>query len=255
MNRRSRPLDNSVTIAIPVGPAPHHRRYLLECLESVSKVRGLGNVLLVDDMANLSPSDVGFPTARWETNSRTTDVLKLQNGGRSRIFVYRTPWRMGVAQAFNLCVAVSTNQFTLLLGADDTIEPEVLEAFREACPFPLRKRAELTYWGLPVRYMDTGDVQTLPCNAAIVPRELWELTGGFAPEMSVGACDSMLLSVLIGNDPAAGDIRMVGEEALYNYRRHDQTDTAGKGDLQASIFQVRDVLTRDWAPTSWGRYS
>ncbi len=246
--------DNSVTIGIPVGPREHHRAYLEECLASCLAIpEPRPPILLVDDMAGLEPEDVGYPGGRWLIVSRELDELVRGDGVRTNILRYETPWRLGVAGAFNMTVVLARTQFTLMLGADDTLEPNVIEEFRKACPFPLRDRALLTWWGLPVRYTDTGEEQSAACNAAIVSHELWQLTGGFAPEMAVGACDSMLLSCMIAAEGRAGDLRMVGERPLYNYRRHALTETAQSADLQASIFQVRDVLTRDWKAAAWGR--
>jgi glycosyltransferase involved in cell wall biosynthesis len=255
--RRKEPTrSNKVTVGIPVGPAAHHAAYLRECIASVLAIPEKPDILIIDDMHGVEPEELGLEGA-WRQHSRDLDCFWASGTTRDvvsqDVYRYETPWRMGVAQAFNLCVALAKTQFVLTLGADDTVETNVISAFTSACPMPLRDRALLTFWGLPVRYMDTGEVQTLPCNAAIVSRDLWRHTGGFSPEMGVGACDSMLLSIMIGNDPEAGDIRMVGEEPLYNYRRHDLTDTATRADFQGAIFAVRDALTSSWSPQTWRR--
>ena len=250
--RRPPPRDNRVTVVIPVGPEPRHRRYLPEAVASALAIPEAPEVLIVDDMAGLEPADLGLE-ARERPWTADLEVLELA-GGR-RIYVHRPAWRLGVPGAFNVGVALARTQFSLLLGADDTLEPGVIGAFRRACPMPLREGAERTYWALAVRYMDTGEVQTLPCNAAIVPRALWERTGGFPPESAVGACDTMLLSILIAHGAAAGEIRLVSEEPLYNYRRHAETETATRAAWQQPIFVVRDLLTREWKPSTWGRYT
>jgi hypothetical protein len=249
--------DNDVTIGIPVGPEKHHAKYLKAAFASVLAIPEKPTVLLIDDMHGLEPEELGL-NGSWKQWSRELDQFVGRDGPVSDragpILRYLAPWRMGVAQAFNLCSALAPTQFVLMMGADDTLEPDVISMFHQECPFPLRERALRTFWGLPLRYMDTGEEQNLPCNAAIVPRDLWNHTGGFSPQMGVGAPDSMYLSILIGNGAEAGDIRMVGDRPLYNYRRHGDTETARSGDVQASIFQIRDLLTSSWRPTSWGRY-
>ena len=224
-----------ITVAIPVGPEDHHRQYLGLCMESVRhQLRDGDEVLFIDDMGDLSQFVFVSP-AVGVTNS-----------------IYRAPWRLGVAHAFNFGVALARNRFVLMLGADDELAPNCLDRVREA--IAADRDPESAYFYLPLRYMDTGEVQTVPCNAAVVSRKLWERTGGFQPESAVGACDAAFISTLMVHRDA-GRLVQVGTEPLYYYRRHPLTDTATRSPgWQGPIIAVRNLLTEEWKPTKWGRY-
>lgn len=217
---------------MPVGPKPSHQLYLRECLESlVEQTVKPHTVVIIDDMANV-------------------DKFNLPVGLNYRI--WESPWRLGVPNAFNFGVAVSPTEFTIMLGADDTLEPTCVEEC-EQC-YKLSEYPGQTYFGLGVRYMDTQEEQYLACNAAMVTKQLWRETGGFAPESAVGACDTMLLSCILAHKLCR--IQMVNEnKPLYNYRRHNETDTAGRAAWQHVVWDTRDILTREWTKPSWGRYA
>lgn len=253
-----------VTIAIPVGPYPHHKRWLREAYRSAVAAQPTA-ILIVDDMAGVQPyADLG--EAGYFASSPLGESLEPMHlagpAGTVRpyqpdeagVFRYRLPWLSGVAAAFNACVAMAPTDWVLMLGADDTVEPNVLDVWAECVARLGEEKASLTYWGLPVRYMASGHEQSLPCNAAIVHKRLWRHTGGFPPETGSGAPDCALLSIMIGNDPAAGLIRMVGDRPLYNYREGTNTDTARRGPWQGAILATRDLLTQLWTPVQpWGR--
>jgi hypothetical protein len=237
-------MNTDVSIVVPVGPEARHRAFLAAALASVAALRPPPAwLVLVDDMAEVTVADVRGPL----------------EGAGIRWSIIRNLWRLGVPASFNVGVASAPTWWSLMLGADDELVPDVLDQWHQT----LRQRRlpieneSLVYWGLPVEYMDTGEIQTLPCNAAIVSKGLWRHSGGFAPESAVGACDSMFLSVLLAQRGAAGRVQMVGDgsRGLYRYRRHADTDTAGRAAYQGPIHVVRDVLSGTWRKPEWGRYT
>lgn len=216
-----------VTVAIPVGPKRGHQEWLGEAIASVrSQSHAETQLLIIDDMANVQ---IEAP-------------------------IWRAPWRLGVASAFNMGVALARTQLVFMLGADDTLEPdcisECVAAFQRA-----GLDADRTYFFVGVRYMgNEWPDQYVPCNAAMVSKTLWRLTGGFAPESASGACDAAWVSTFMVHDDVA-QLRCVnGVKPLYNYRVHQGTDTAHRGSWQGVIMQTRDILTREWEPPEWGRY-
>lgn len=234
---------SGISVVVPVGPEQHHRRYLEECLLSVSRQTRLPNeVLLVDDMAGM-PAGLdhsnGYPTRTW-----------------------RAPWRLGVAAAFNCGVALAEQELVLMLGADDWLEPECLEACLEA----YKKQGEdpLGYYYLSVRYHAEADssipqglddgVQTVPCNAAMVTKKLWDSTGGFPPEAST-APDAAFVSVLLVHEKAGKLIPVEEGKPLYNYRVWGGTDTRKHSLWTDSFVRTRHLITQYWEPPAWGRYS
>lgn len=221
-----------IAVCVPVGPKLHHQKYLKECLTSVqAQTVKPSEVLIIDDMA-------------------AVDGV-LVDSVCERVKIYRAPWHIGVPTAFNFGVALTEGEYTLMLGADDTLEPDCIERCEEV--ISRAQYPENTYFYLPLRYMDTGEEQNLACNAAVVSKSLWKRTGGFPTEGAVGACDTMLISIILAH-PGLSLLQSVGDKPLYNYRRHLETDTAIRGDWQQPIFTTRHAVTRDFKIPEWGRY-
>lgn len=216
-----------ITVVIPVGPYEANVRWLRACLDSVAaQTHPAAGILLIDDQAHLCEDD--YPEA----------------------VIWRTPWLSGVAHAFNFGVALAPTELAVMLGSDDLLEPWCLEDCARTWE---ATRDPLGYYSLDVRYLDTGETQSIACNAAMVSKSLWRHTGGFPVQAAVGAPDTMLLSIMMAARGAAGAIRRVRSDrgAPYLYRQHAETDTARNfWRLREPIAQVRDILTRDWRPSA-----
>ncbi len=210
-----------ITVAIPVGPHPANVRWLPEAIESVrEQVPRPAEILLVDDGAGL------------------TDEIYEEQGVR----VYHTAWPVGVAGAFNQCVGAAREWLIVLMGSDDKLLPGCLEACWGAWE---AHHDLLGYYWLPVRYSDGRPDQYLPCNAAMVTKDLWRRTGGIPTEAGVGAGDTMLISMLLAAGGRLGRLYQVGDAPLYWYRVHPEIDTLKHGaEWQGIIFTVRDLVTR-----------
>lgn len=188
-----------ITVSIPVGPNPSNRRWLREAIESArEQTMQPEEILLIDDGANLDEAD--YPGVR----------------------IYKAPWKLGVAHAFNFGVALAYNDLVIMLGSDD----QLLQTCVEHC---WRAWEEINdphgYYYMAVVYHD-GREQNTPCNAAMVHKDLWHLTGGFPVEASVGMCDNVLISLMMASQGRLGQIYAIGTEPIYWYRAHSETDTA-----------------------------
>lgn len=214
----------TVSVVIPIGPNPANLRWIEECIASVYAQTYPVEIVLVDDMANVKP---------WFCQPGTYTL-------------WRSPWYLGVAHAFNIGVAIAPTEWCFMLGSDDWLEPDCVEK----CVAELNRLHDpMGYYYTGVRYSDTQELQDLACHAAMVSKTLWRRTGGFPIQSSSGAPDAALLSLMIGNYPHAGRIWKVANGIpLYNYRRHAETDTASKGDWQGVILATRDLVTREWQP-------
>lgn len=212
-----------ITVVIPVGPYPANVRWLDEAIGSVADQLGYGDeILLVDDYAR----------------------LKKYNSHR----IIRNPWRLGLVASFNIGIMSAINERVIMMGSDDKLLPGALQCCKATWDKYNNFKA---YYYMKVQY-DNGELQDLPCHAAMVTKSLWKHTGGFAPEMAIGAVDSMFISILLGAKGAAGKLIPVESPGpLYWVRRHVDQDTAGRGDFQGPIFTVRDSLTRNWVPPQW----
>lgn len=221
-----------VSVTIPIGPLGSHQRYLSECLDSImSQTVKPHTVLIVDDMARV-------------------DKLKIPFGLNCKI--WEAPWRLGVASSFNAGVNLAPTECIVMLGADDTLDKECIEQCEHA--YRLSEYPETTYFALGVKYMDSNEEQYLACGAAMVTKNLWRLTGGFPPEAAVGASDTMLLSQILAHNMARIDI-VNKHKTLYNYRRHEESDTALRHAWQNVIWDTRGILTESWKRPEWGRYA
>lgn len=222
-------MSEPVTVAIPIGPSHNACRYLPEALRSVANQTIKPQLLLIDDMHDIQSHHV-------------FDEVDIK--------IWRAPWRLGVAHAFNACVALADTDLVIMLGADDVLEPNAVEKALET--YAANKVDAYYYFG--VRYMDTGEEQTVPCGEAMVTKGLWDKTGGFPVESAVGAPDAALMSIMLVHMPELL-IPIADGYPLVNYRRHAETDTAGRGPWQGPILASRDILTQTWKSPAWGRYS
>lgn len=218
-----------ITVAIPVGPRPEHRRYLKEALDSV---RGQGlraaEILIVSDMADVTQAEVGADVRIWQS-----------------------PWHLGVAHAFNFGVALAKHDLVVMMGADDTLQPWAIKDCWAAWE---KHRDELGYYYMDVKY-STGEEQSLACGAAMVHKALWRHTGGFPVEAAVGASDTILISVMLAQRGRAGRLyRVESSRPPYLYRQHAETDTRARGaHFFNAIAHVREYYTNNWTPPTWSR--
>lgn len=222
-----------ISVVIPVGPSEANRRWLGECLATVgAQTCPAAEVLLIDDMAGLLHPASGA----W----------------KQQVKIWETPWLSGVAHSFNFGVALAACELVVMLGSDDLLEPWALADCARQWE---RDRDPLGYYSLDVRYMDTGETQSIACNAAMVTKALWRHTGGFPVQSAVGAPDAALLSIMMAAKGRAGNIRRVrSDQPPYLYRRHPDTNTQlDYARFEKVILAVRDTVTRDWQPPQWGR--
>lgn len=216
----------NASVVIPVGPYPGNQRWLKQAVASVLEQTVLPFLVLIDDGAGLKPLQLGLfgqPFLHWQA-----------------------PWQLGVAHAFNMGVALAPDRLVFMMGSDDVLEPTCIE---ECLNTYEQVRDNLGYYFVGVRYMDNGETQTTPCNAAMVTKDLWKHTGGLPLQSSSGAPDAALISILLAHGDKAGRLWPVADgKPLYNYRRHPGSDTASKGAWQRVILETRDLVTREWQP-------
>jgi glycosyltransferase involved in cell wall biosynthesis len=232
-----------IAVVIPVGPEEHHARYLDEALASVAEqTHPPCEVVIVDDMHG---RDLNARVHEWEFE---TDL---------NVLIYEAPWRLGVGHAFNHGCAIAFDgggeQFganlALMLGADDRLEPRVLEHLAEA--YVSRKQADGYYWFDTI--YESGEEQGLPCNNAAVTRGFMRETGGLPIEASSGGMDAALISAMLVHRPNYLH-RVRGPEGRFWSRQHEHQESRRLGAYYGAMGPIRDAFTRAWEPTRWGRY-
>ncbi len=220
-----------VTVMIPVGPYPHHKRWLGECLDSVAvQTVQPAEILLIDDMAGVDPA--------WR---------EFWPDGRAHI--WKTPWRLGDVGAFNCGVALARNDLVFMLACDDTLEPDCLEL----CVAEHEKMEEREgYYWVGCHYMDGQPDQALPFSAAMVTKGLWRECGGFPVETTGCGGDAALISILMTYMPDRL-VKVADGTPLYNYRTHKGSETATMGPWMGVMSEVRGLTTKLSKPPEWGR--
>lgn len=220
-----------VTVMIPVGPYPCHKRWLGECLASVAaQTCPADEVLLIDDMADVD-SHIGL------------DV------GLSKIRIWKAPWRLGDVGAFNCGVALARNDLVFMLSCDDTLEPDCLELC--AIEYEKMEGRDGYYW-VGNHYMDGQPDQALPFSAAMVTKGLWRECGGFPVETTGCGGDAALISILMTHF-SRRLVKVADGKPLYNCRVHAESQTANLGPWMGVMGTMRGIVTAQWKSPEWGR--
>ena len=247
-----------ISVCIPVGPYAWYKTYLAEALESVAaQTLPAHDVVLVDDMANLELADLEplvQPSDEIVQDASAKFALRVIREGQDVVRVWRAPWRLGIPGCANVGIALGQADLVFQFSCDDKLMPDCLAE----CWTKWEKQQDpLGYYWVSVTY-STGESQRLPCGHAMVPKALWQHTGGFPPETGIGGCDPAFISMLHVQGAAAGTLyEVAGGRPLYWHREHELQYTRHQNAHPGSITDVRDVFGKRWQPVSanpWGRY-
>lgn len=233
-----------ITLVMPVGPRPAHKQWIGEAMASV-RDQGMApaELLVIDDMADIEADDQFI---EWRK------ALEMRN---IPVRVWRSPWRVGVGAAMNFGVALARTEFSFMMCADDTLQPELMGRLVNAIEHMDEATALQSYFFVGVHYMGgEWEDQFLPCGAAMVSKTLWRRCGGFPPETGSGAPDAALISTMMVHSGAGQYIGIAEGHTLYNVRTHADQDGAGRTPWQGVILASRDLLTQLWQPPDWERF-
>ena len=217
-----------ISVCTPVGPDPHYKQYLPECLESVrTQSKPPSSIILVDDMAGLDP------VAYADCN------------------IWRSPWRLGIPAVANIGYMLSRTDLVFQLSCDDRLMPRCLEMCWHEWE---RRKDPLGFYWVDIEY-STGEKQALPTGHAMIHKDLWRHTGGYPVESGVGACDHIFINMLMEH-PEAGHLWRVPGGPLYWHREHELQYTKHQNVHPSTIADVRQVFSQRWQPLDgkWGWY-
>lgn len=232
-----------LAVVIPVGPLAHHADYIEAALASVrEQSRPADLIVIVDDMHGRN---------LWQR----CDAVLAPSEPRIPWTHHRAIWNLGVSTAFNTGVAIALNpvnaiDLALMMGADDKLEPRVLE--RIARTFEAEHGRDGYYWCDTI-YED-GTEQALPCNNAAVTRGFMQFTGGLPVEASSGAMDAALISALWTRHSEKLIHVPGGPDGRFWSRQHPNQETWRLNRYYAANMIIRDVFTERFEPPAWGRY-
>ena len=262
--------EPKVTVTIPVGALEVHQRWLGEAIASVLRqTRPADEILLIDDMADLTRSVVaslveglpgGYTLISDVACAHYSDYVVRRETPEQEVMkewtlrVYRTPWYSGVAHAFNYGVMLARNNLVFMLPCDDWMYPTCLEKCIDAYQRQGDDARDRTYFWVAIRYSD-GQEQCTPAHHGLVSQTLWERCGGFPVEVSTGAPDAALHSILMVH-PEAGRAVCVDKEPLVCHRVHAEQHTGTRTNWWGILIPLRNLVTDEWKPGGrWSRQS
>ena len=234
-----------ISVVVPVGPDERYLEYLPECIESIlNQTYKPTEIILVDDGANLVDKFKYNLTSFFDYNrlsyGKDGTLLYLRESF-PYVILYKTLWNVGVPDAFNFGVALAENNLVFMLGSDDKMMPTCLEKCVESY-----EKHQKEGWYFVKYQLQSGSVMQIQNNTAMVTKKLWEETGGFPPSAGVGACDALLLSIMMKHMPDR-IIPVESEEPLCWLREGDYQDTRKNGWLFADeIVSIRGKETVRW---------
>jgi hypothetical protein len=238
-------VDGRVSVTIPVGPNEVYLQWLPECLDSVIKqTYPADELILIDDsLGVLGNKYLDMLGITVEPTKGEHGELRYDEVGKPKLVVWRSPWNLGVPDAFNIGIALSSNNLVFMLGSDDKLMPDCLN---ECVAAYLKHKIEGWY---AVTYVTQGGRQDyIPNNAAMVTKKLWNYLGGFPPSAGVGGCDAVCLSILMAHDPARIILVKQGTSLCW-LREHPDQDTKRNAWLfSGEIVSIRNKETARWKP-------
>lgn len=214
-----------ISVVLPIGPQHEYLHWLGECLDSIrTQTYFPYEIIVISDGADLSKQDLRGCT------------------------VFHNPWPIGCGLSWNFGVALSKTNCVFLMGSDDKLLPECLEACAEAY---MLTGDTCGFYNVTC-ITSQGEVISLFNNAAMVTKELWALTGGFPITSTVGAPDALLISILLKHRPH--HLHQVREGIpLYWVRIHDSQDTLRyAAHFSEEVISVRNKETARWRVPAWG---
>lgn len=214
-------MDNAITVVIPVGPKPSHKRWLGEALQSVREQTVPADEILIVDDAGLQPDETG-PDVR----------------------VWRPPWVLGLVHGVNMGVGLAMHELIIFLASDDRLQPWAIADCLQAYA---KQPDELGYYYMDVEY-STGESQDSISGPSMVTRALWRHTGGYPPEASVGCGDYIFVNAMTVLHGRAGRfIHVESEKPPYWHRVHpERAKEIQNVRFSAAIGPVRDAIAALW---------
>lgn len=247
-----------ITVVVPVGPNFMYRRWLPEAFESVFKQTQLpAELLIIDDAAHITDHDMH----NWFDKKPGEDIdwkgerrgvkhwLKWMDGKENIVInLWKAPWHIGFAAAFNCAVGLASHDLILYLASDDKLGPYAVKD----CLKAYEDNNKLDAW-YALTYMVGEEVRTIPINAAMITKGLWRYLGGFPPSAFAGP-DALSLSCLMVHAPER-IIKVSEGNPNYWIREHPDQETHH----QASYFlnemnSIRNLETARFVPNpEWAR--
>lgn len=244
-----------ISVVIPVGPDPVYLDYLPECIESIrAQIFEYSiHIVLINDGADLSllPEWVSWREYILDHEKEFSPMRGVPIGQtliehRIKLSYWKTPWNVGVADAFNFGIALSPTELVFMLGSDDKMMPTCLEEVVKE----YEKQEQADAWYNVTIVTESGEEAWIPNNTAAVTKGLWKWLGGYPPAAGVGACDALALSILMKHAPEK-IIQVKQGTPLCWLREGPHQDTRKNMGYYATsgvIEKIREMEMLRWSP-------
>lgn len=234
-------MNPKVTVLIPCGGKYFNPDWLVEAVESVlNQTMPADEILIVDDGINLDVESLF--NVRWIDYTLRHAAGWVFDHYLTQMLVWKTPWNLGFSSAFNCGIGEASHELIMYLASDDKLMPTAIEECQKAYHANHQKDA----WYAMTLEIKEG-IQTIPCNAAMITRQLFKWMGGIPPAAFVGP-DAALLSILYKHAPDR-IIWVKDGTPLYWVRDHPGQETKVHTWRYAEeMTSIRNKLTEDFKP-------
>lgn len=254
-------MKHKVTVLITVGPNPVYKEYLPEAFKSVLAQTYLPDeILLIDDRADLGVREYPFMPGNHLCGDIPIDgrpdsypdgrTINWYNREQQIWYsMWKPPWRLGFAGAFNCGVGLSKNDLIIFLAADDKMMPTCIEECVKAFDDNKQKDA---WYSLAYELQD-GTTHNAPNNVAMITKDLWRFLGGFPPS-AFAAPDAMMISILLKHAPDKL-YRVKNDTPLQWLRQHSDQDTLyHAATFHQEVISIRNIETNRFKPNpEWAK--
>lgn len=242
-------MENNITVLIPIGPGKNYAEWIKEAVGSIYEQTMLPNeILIIDDGTNISLEYVRDMVSSYahaiEMFMDRFTICPKDSNKMVEIRIWKSPWNLGFASAYNCGMGIARNDLVLYLSSDDKLMPTCIED----CYKTYLENEERDAW-YACSYEINGETHTIPNNLAMITKNLWRWLGGYPPSAFAGP-DALLLSCLMVHAPDR-IVKVAEGKANYWLREHSEQETRKQvGYFAASgvIEVIRDMETRRFKP-------
>lgn len=227
---------DKITVVVPIGPNSVYLNWVPSCLYSImQQTVKPEEIILISDMAPIGQKQID-------------DYRKLAEDYNVPVRLRYNDWLLGPYASWNIGVAVSKTNMVLLMGSDDMLYDDCLEETTAAYH---RIGDVAGFYNLACEIGHGGEQSNAYNNAAVVTRNLWNLTGGFPLTANLGGGDAMLISIMMVH--LSEHLHQVNEDKpLYWVRVHEHQDTRRfAGTFHQQVIDVRNIETERWERPTW----
>lgn len=232
----------NVSVLMPLGPNVNPL-WVQEAINSVKEqTYQVDELLFIDDGAYLNYLELFELDMYAIVHTRQAGyIYKHREDNPVTIHHWTSPCNLGFRAAFNIGMALASNDLVVYLATDDKLMPTAISEAIQAYLDNDKKDA----WYAFSYELSNGQTCDIPNNAAMITKGLWHMVGGYPPAGFVGP-DALVLSCLIAHAPDK-IVKVKEGEPLYWVRQHDYQETkTHTWKFVDEMTSIRNKITKDF---------